>query len=319
MKLLPVLLILVSTLDAAAAIFGRDDRIAISTGTRGHALSRSTAVAVLNSLHEPSNPGWIKLFPDSLEGMLCPEERFSRSISLPYACSGFLVAPDLIATAGHCMVNTGESRNETDTYCQAYSWLFDYQEGIDTDKVPAENLYRCKQVVYAVKDEGAPFRDYALVQLDRPVKGRRPLPLAPGALPPNEVLSMIGHPHGTPAKLSHSARILLDNRTRESFITTLDAFEGNSGSAVFNSRNEVIGILVGGTPSQGLIPSTGRSCQVYNRCDERGANCLSVDTDTSVFPGYQRVGTEVQRISALKELRDQYQQTERQSLGSTRP
>ncbi len=305
MKTLPVLFLILSCIHANAAIFGRDDRIAIAPGTRGHALSRSTAVAILNSLHEPVGPGKLKLFPNSLEGLLCEEERFSRSISLPYSCSGFLVAPDLIATAGHCMVNTGESRNETDTYCQAYSWLFDYQEGIDTNNVPADNLYRCKQVIYAVKDEEAPFRDYALVQLDRPVSGRRPLKLAPGPLSPREIFSMIGHPHGTPAKLSHGARLLLDNPQRESFITTLDAFEGNSGSAVFNARDEVVGILVAGTPGRGLISPAGRSCEIYNRCDERGENCLSPDKDTSIFPGFQRVGTEVQRIAPVIELINQ--------------
>jgi V8-like Glu-specific endopeptidase len=238
---------------------------------------------------------------------LCAGERFDSDPSLGYSCSGFLVGPDLIATAGHCMVNTGENHNETETYCKVYSWLFDYQIDAggkaNVDTIPAEHLYQCKQVIYAVREEGAPYRDYALVQLDRPVANREPLLLAdPTTRPIKTPLSMIGYPFGTPAKLSSGAEILLDDLARTSFITNLTAFEGNSGSAVFDSSNEVVGILIGGTPSSSLVEDDVKKCQRYNRCDETGSHCTEVDKDTSVFPGFQRTGSEVQRIEPIIRL-----------------
>jgi hypothetical protein len=198
------------------------------------------------------------------------------------------------------MVNTGESRNETEVYCKGFSWLFDYTEDINPQSVPKNNLYTCKQVIYAVKDENNQFRDYALVQLDRPVIGRRPLKLSAAPLKANETFSMIGHPFGLPAKLSRNAKILLNDVRRQSFLTSLDAFIGNSGSAVFNKKNEVVGILVGGTPSANTL-STGE-CEILNRCNSKGENCLESDQDTSVFPGYQGVGSEVQRIAPVMKL-----------------
>jgi V8-like Glu-specific endopeptidase len=288
-----------------AAIFGVDDRIAISPATPAYDLARSTAIAVLSGNQTETSPGKLALDTGSTQDLVCAEERFSKEPYLSWACSGFLVAPDLIATAGHCMVNTGESRHETETYCEAFSWLFDYHQDkngkVQISDIPADKLYGCKQVVYAIKEEKAPYRDFALVQLDRPVTGRTPLKISSSPASEGDPLTMIGYPFGTPAKLSRNAKVLLNDRARESFITNLDAFEGNSGSAVFNSANEVVGILIGGTPSLSFV-DTKNSCQRYNHCLSDGTGCSLPDKDTSFFPGFQRVGSEVQRIAPILEL-----------------
>ena len=300
MKNILCLSLILATASASAAIFGVDDRVSIRPGTLGYELSRSTAVAVLSSNFEQTTRGKIRLNVDKLDQMFCPSVRFANQSGLGYSCSGFLVAPDLIMTAGHCMVNTGESRNETDTYCKAYSWLFDFNDSLDTENVSASNHYQCKRVIYAVKDERAPFRDYALVQLTRPVTGRMPLKLSTTEVQSSDRFTMIGHPFGMPSKLSRNARLMVNNTARQSFLTSLDAFGGNSGSAVFNSKNEVVGILIGGTPSSNTV-TTGR-CEVLNRCNEAGTNCTAPDNDTSLFPGYQGVGSEVQRIGPAARL-----------------
>lgn len=291
---------------AGAAIFGVDDRVSVAPGSLKSELARSTAVGVLSTLVEETSPGRHRLLVDPASGFLCQDQRFANETSLSYACSGFLIAPDLLVTAGHCMVNVGETRDEPGMYCEAYKWLFDYSldgEGKPrVDDLPSENLYSCKQIVYAVNDGLAPFRDYALVRLDRPVTGRAPLRLASQAPTARERLHMIGHPLGLPAKLSRGARILLDQPSRGSFITSLDAFEGNSGSAVFNENDEVVGLLIAGTPSQGLITERGGSCGRVNVCRDDGTDCDAPEGDTAAFPGFQRIGSEVQRIAPLREL-----------------
>jgi V8-like Glu-specific endopeptidase len=290
----------------SAAIFGIDNRTIITAGSPQNLLARSTAIAVLSANHSTAGPGKVKLEVDSLSDLLCRDEKFAQDPSLSYSCSGFLVGPDLIATAGHCMVNTGEDRHETDTYCQAYAWLFDFQTSTsgktNTDSVPAENLYKCKEVVYAIREEVAPFRDFALVRLDRPALGRMPLKLSSHPVAMFDDVSMIGYPLGSPMKFSPLSKVLFNDLGRQSFVTNLDAFEGNSGSAVFNRSGEVSGILIGGTPTQGLIEDTEHHCQRYNRCSEDGTSCQVLDKNTSVFPGFQGYGSEVQRISPLLEL-----------------
>lgn len=297
MKTFILSLSVLMSLPAFTAVFGVDNRISIRPGTMGYDLSRSTAVAVLSANFEPTIAGKIRLNVDKLDEFFCPGVKFAKQPSLSYACTGFLIAPDLLVTAGHCMVNTGETRNETKLHCEAFSWLFDFNESTNTESVSAENLYSCKEIIYAVKDEKAPFRDYALVRLSRPVTGRKPLKMNTGAVKRNETFSMVGFPFGLPAKYSHGARLVVNDLSRESFLTTLDAFNGNSGSPVFNARNEIVGILVGGTPSANTL-TTGR-CEILNKCSEQGTNCLASDSDTSIFPGYQGVGSEVQRIAPI--------------------
>lgn len=297
-----------------AALFGPDNRSPIHEGTSLFQFSRSTAVAVLSSNIEDAGPGRKKLNVESLSGLVCKEEKFSQEVSLAYACTGFLVGPDLLVTAGHCAVNVGESRNETETYCQAFSWLFDYRAGpsgkVNINDIPAMNHYKCKKTIFAVRDEKAPHRDFALIQLDRKVTGRLPYKLSTSVPKVNDKLFMMGHPMGTPLKLSPDARVLLNDLTRESMITNLDAFEGNSGSPVFNQNKEVVGILIGGTPSGSLIEDPVRKCHTYNRCDENGENCQQSDRDTSIFPGFQRVGSEVQKIQSVIETIEKYKKNE---------
>lgn len=300
--------LLTTSITASAAIFGVDDRVSVRAGTREDELARSTAVAVLSANYVETRPGKLHLETMPSSEFLCSKERFSGEPSLSYACTGFLVGPDLLATAGHCMVNVGEERNETETYCRAFSWLFDYRAEKDgttrTEDIPTDRLYTCKQVVYAAHLEGAPYTDFALVQLTRPVVGRGILKLNDAKLTPAGRLKMVGYPLGLPAKLSVNAKILLDNPERSSLITNLDAFEGNSGSPVFNDANEVVGILVGGTPIESLVPDG--QCHVFNRCDEGGKTCTAVQ-DTSMIPSFQRTGSEVQRITPLKELVEKFQ------------
>ncbi len=288
-----------------AAIFGNDDIKAINENSKHFGLARATAVALLSSNVSVNDSGTLDLLPDSLSN-LCSTEVFYREPSLSYACSGFLVAPDLIVTAGHCMVNTGESRNETDKYCAVYSWLFDFNETTAGDvaiaNISSDRRYNCKQVIYAVVDGKAPFRDYALVQLDRPVLDRQPVPIATRPVRRGDEVAMVGYPFGTPAKSADGAKVILNQRRRQSFITDLDAFSGNSGSLVVNSRAEAIGILISGAPITPWVTHSKRQCDVINRCDASGANCLYREDFLESLPGFQRIGSEVQRIGPVRDL-----------------
>lgn len=303
--------VLIFSPNAIGAIFGVDDRIEANISSPWRDPIRSTAVAVLSGNLEEQPDGNFKLLTGDHTGSLCSEEKFSEDPYLAYACTGFLVAPDLLVTAGHCASNVGVTINEEKMYCEVYSWLFDFRKDslgqIKTEGITKDDLYRCRRIIFAVIEEKAPFRDFALIQLDRPVTGnRKPFKLADGGPRKADILTMIGHPLGMPAKVTRNGKVLVNDPTKSAFVTNLDALAGNSGSPVINWRNEVVGILVGGSPSlnYGERPGSEQKCSVYNRCDDAGANCLFPDSQETIgkLPGFQRVGSDVQRIDPIIEL-----------------
>lgn len=204
---------------------------------------------------------------------VCASEAFSQQ-PLAANCSGFLVAPDTIVTAGHCY----KSFSTPENVCKSFAWVFDYNmksENFDpTKNISINNIYLCKSVVKAQLTDGV---DFAVIKLNRAVVGRAPLKFRKtGKVADTARLTVIGHPSGLPAKVSDGGKII-DNKNATMFVTTLDTFQGNSGSAVFDSATGMVeGILVQGKTD--YVPSKKgdeKSCKVVNKCDERGFNCAS--------------------------------------------
>ncbi len=302
-----MLLAMITGAGANASVFGPDDRQYVTKNSKFATIGSATAVAVISTAKTTTPNGKVNLLTDRLDGLLCKDERFSSDPSLGYACSGFLIAPDILLTAGHCQVNVGEVRNKADGYCEIYDWLFDYQQSpdgtIQTEGISPDKIYRCKQTIYAVVDEKAPFRDFAIVQLDRPVRDRFPLTIAKQAVQKNDAVSIIGYPMGSPMKSADNAQVIFNNPVATIFVSNLDAFEGNSGSPVFNAKNEVVGILVGGSPTMSTVTDPINKCERVNRCDNDGKNCLLPDLDPKRIPkSFQATGSEVQRIAPVMEM-----------------
>ena len=187
------------------------------------------------------------------EFRLCSNEPYYNQPSAAM-CSAFLVAPDMVATAGHC-VQSGD--------CGTVAFVFNYSMMGERDnplEVSEDDVYFCKSVV---KRELTSQQDYSLVQLDRPVRGHDVLKLSQHDVSENQDLFVVGHPSGLPTKVAGGANV----RSLKSgyFVANLDTYGGNSGSAVFNSQTlEVEGILVRG--EQDFKYDTASQCYRSNKC-----------------------------------------------------
>jgi V8-like Glu-specific endopeptidase len=168
---------------------------------------------------------------------LCPSERFWEQPSASY-CSGVLVAPDVIATAGHCIV--GEEMT-------AFAYVFGYRMQDATTPeliIKNTNIYQAREVLaWQLDDKGA---DWALIRLDRPVSNHRIAPIRQaGTIRNGQAVHAIGYPLGLPAKLAPGS--VQSNTARAFFRSNIPSYPGNSGSPVFQSTtHEVEGLLTRG-------------------------------------------------------------------------
>jgi len=189
---------------------------------------------------------------------LCLNEPFYEQETAAF-CSGSLVGPDLILTAGHCI--------RTQENCDNTRFVFGF--GIDDPlrfprTTSAAKVFSCKELLFSVAEPVG--EDFALVRLDRPVPGVTPLSLrASGHAEVGTELYVIGHPAGLPVKVAGGAGV---RAVRDKFlVANLDTYGGNSGSAVFNALDGVIeGVLVRGELDYVLRDG----CRQSNRCPDTG-------------------------------------------------
>ena len=265
-------------------LFGNDDRMDEyeMTDPALLAVGDSTVAVVQQSDMSDNGDGsfslpagtlaeWYKDFDPIFTGNeLCNSEPFLDQPN-PAIGSGFLVAPDIIATAGHLAC---------DEDCMDTAYVFGMVM-LDADtavlRIDNSEIYYCSEII--ARDMGEP--DWALIRLDREVTGHEPLRFrADGVINDGERLVVIGHPLGLSRKYAGNATVR-ENTASGYFLANLDTYPGNSGSAVFNARTlEVEGILYAG-PYWSFVPD-GR-CDRSNMCPDTGCPILPYITRTTEF------------------------------------
>lgn len=242
-------------------IYGDDNRVQYFQVQRADVreVADSTAAVVRNTSLTVKSDGMTTVKAETFQRVmgLCSSEPFAKEPSGAF-CSAFLVGDDLMATAGHCM---DASR------CAQSSFVFSYRmssQNQSPNEVDSAEVYRCQEVLERAQT-GA--EDYALVKLDRPVRGHRVLTLAKSSVQVGDSLFVVGHPSGIPTKVTDNG--VVRSVKSEFFTANLDTYGGNSGSAVFSQDSlEVVGILVRGESD--FIYDSKNRCSVSNRCSEDG-------------------------------------------------
>jgi len=160
----------------------------------------------------------------------------------PGHCAATLIAPNKVATAGHCI---------KPHLCGRLAFVF----GATSDamvfgtRFAADLRYSCASVEISESTGG---QDWAVVRLDRSVPDSvaSPVRVASTEVTIGTPVMCIGHPDDLPRKYAGDAQV---NEVMQSgtdafrFATNLDTFVGSSGSGVFDiERREMVGILVSG-------------------------------------------------------------------------
>ena len=216
---------------------------------------------------------------------LCRGEKFYDQPS-GAACSGSLVGPDLVMTAGHCI--------PTPAMCAYTRFVFGFtvkSPGQTAFEVPSAEVYSCAALVaQTLSIDG----DYALVRLDRPVPNHQPLKLnRTGIIKTGTPLFVIGHPSGLPQKIAGGAKVRSVSG-QNFFLADLDTFGGNSGSPVFNGRTGLLeGILYKGGAD--YVPGPDGACNVTYRTGQnagKGEGVTQIAKLLSFIPAPKAPGPE---------------------------
>jgi len=223
-------------------VYGIDDRMDVyeSSDALMKDLSKSVAAQILDNSFTLENDIFNLDKRTLSDDGMCKSERFSAQPASA-TCSGFLIAKNLLVTAGHCVREVSQ--------CQDHSWVFDYanyQQVENSFAFKKEQMFKCVEIVSRVKDNATGL-DFAVLKLDREVVGRKALQIRKtGKVDDNAVLTVLGFPSGIPLKITTGATVR-DNSNPNFFVMNSDTYGGNSGSAVVDTRTGIVeGILVRG-------------------------------------------------------------------------
>lgn len=202
---------------------------------------------------------------------LCRGERFFDQGTAGF-CSGSLIAPDVVLTAGHCVPANSDCKNTV----LAFNFSIKARGAQAPERFPASSVYFCKELKTGLGE------DFALVYLDRRVEGFAPLAVDTSgrSLERRDRIFVSGHPMGLPVKVAVDAEVRNVGRNR--YRANLDTFAGNSGSAVFSQDGRVQGILVSGEAD--LEKRPGESCYREKQCKDNGCRGEDVVSVRAALP-----------------------------------
>jgi V8-like Glu-specific endopeptidase len=198
---------------------------------------------------------------------LCPGEKFEGQPSGAF-CSGTLIAPDTVLTAGHCVseISGGSSPGKiSDTRFVFGYWMSDATT--PPKDIPAEQVFSGKE---AITGEFSETRDWAVVRLDRPVPETIAKPVTDWAIEPlqkDQKVFTFGFPSGIPLKYAPNAPVRDIKQTF--YVAELSTFSGNSGSGVYDqATRKLAGVLVRGEVD--YLKDTAAKCQRVHFCPRGG-------------------------------------------------
>jgi hypothetical protein len=180
---------------------------------------------------------------------LCSNEKF-RDQPVGSFCSGFLVAPQIIATAGHC-ADVNDVKD--------IRFVFGYKmnaAGEPNTRINNSEIYKGESIIGRELHPSGRGPDWALVKLDRPVENleeHTPLRVRrEGRIADTTPILCIGYPSGLPVKIAAGA-VVRENNNDAYFVANCDTYAANSGSYIGTAKTEdqqetplVEGILVRG-------------------------------------------------------------------------
>ena len=294
------------------SIYGDDDRQdVVDSAWKMQALSGSVAALFSDySLLKDTGTGFYSLVSTETLGSrrgMAAGQRFTDQVAAA-PCSGALVGDDLIFTAAHCILESQIGNFDCAKDKVAFGFAVTENGGSAPKEFPQKDVYGCKEIV-SWKLDAATQSDFAVIKLDRKVRGRMPLAInREDDLEVGDGVFVIGYPSGLPIKVAGNAKVRSMPADAPYFNTDLDTFHGNSGSPVFNARTfRIEGILVRGDNDY-VRTSSGTITAIFSQDEGRGEDVTRISELKDLLP-----------VTVLERSLDNMEQEERKPVPAAKP
>ncbi|GLS91668.1 hypothetical protein GCM10007916_27370 [Psychromonas marina] len=195
---------------------------------------------------------------------ICEDTPFMKEVAIG-SCSGVLIKPNLVATAGHCV----------DRNILSKTWFFNYQYG---ENLSLKKGYKVQKIIFKDFDliksyfsdklkvinqqrqligvlplpadihDYSSYRDIALLELSESVVGYIPFTINFSPFLAGRKAISVGHPLGLSLK-QNSVGTLKSMASPHYMTTNIEILQGNSGGPLFDYET---GDLIAITVNQGL-------------------------------------------------------------------
>lgn len=227
---------------AKAVIYGRDDRRFIAKNQTSELVKKS-ARSILGLMRTENSytekDGTLVINAETLMSKysVCSSSQYADETHAS-SCTAFLVAPDVVATAAHC-VKTVED-------CKKSVWAFNYTSGGSQVRIKAQDVVKCTEILATKTDNN---QDYTFFKISKKISDRPILEFQREYEPTKkDDLMILGHPFGMPMMLTDNVKVKTQIGHFKVIIKA-DTASGNSGSPVINKANgKVVGIFLNGDP-----------------------------------------------------------------------
>ncbi len=211
-------------------------------------VAKSVVLLVHKNQVPTNSPPTTQTFGQTLCAVNCANQPAVMGIS----CTGVLVAPDVVATAGHCVNQFGSATNIRVIFGYRYNNLVSAGQGTKP-VITAANIYEGKEIIGIYHHRcmrGQNHLDWGLIRLklksgETAVTGIQPATISPTLITQsnvNDPVYVLGYPMGLPLKLSDQGKV--KNVQANYFDSTTVCVAGqSSGSPVFNNSNNIVGLV----------------------------------------------------------------------------
>ncbi|MBN20907.1 MAG: hypothetical protein CL678_06410 [Bdellovibrionaceae bacterium] len=233
------------------------------------------------------------------EKNLCSGESFEFQYSLS-ECSGVLVAPDLVLTAGHCVKDHPCNGKGIEVYTD-----FEISDPHSSlQKLHRDQSHACIRKIHTEYPllNGTNYmggQDIALIQISPPIKDRNPVSIDyVGSFEPQASVRAMGFPSGIPLKQSRGFFKGI-SAPNQMIWTDVDTVKGSSGSPLFKeSDGNLIGIITLSDQKKAYQKKKYSKCSRLIDCEKE--NCKMWNSANSLHS----ISKVLQREIALSKLRN---------------